>query len=128
MLKMILLTKTFESGQTLFREGDPGTEAYLIRSGYVSINKIEGAKTVELAARGPGEIIGEMALIDDKPRSATVLAKTKVEAEVITRSDLKTMLTNSPKPLITILHQLLVRLRDANELAASYAADSNSGD
>lgn len=128
MLKIILLKKTFESGQTLFREGDPGTEAYLIRDGYVSINKVEGTKTVELATRGPGEIIGEMALIDDQPRSATILAKTKVDAEVITRSDLKTMLSHSPEPLITILHQLLVRLRDANELAASYAADSNSND
>ena len=58
MLKIILLKKTFESGQTLFKEGDPGTEAYLIRAGYVSINKVEGTKTVELATRGPCEFIG----------------------------------------------------------------------
>ena len=128
MLKIILLKKTFESGQLLFKEGDPGTEAYLLRTGYVAINKMEGARAVELATRGPGEVLGEMALIDDKPRSATVVAKTKVEAEVITRADLKTMLSNAPEPLVTILHQLLVRLRDANELAASYAAESDSND
>ena len=125
MLKIILLKKTFESGQILFNDGDPGTEAYLIRSGYVVVRKAEGDQTVELATRGPGEVIGEMALIDDKPRSATVAAKTKVEAEVITRADLKDMLSHSPEPLVTILHQVLVRLRDANELAASYAADRN---
>jgi len=83
---------------------------------------------VELATRGPGEILGEMALIDDKPRSATVSAKTKVEAEVITRADLKGMLSHAPEQLVTILHQLLVRLRDANEMAASYAAESESND
>ena len=124
MLKNILLKKTFESGQTLFKEGDAGTEAYLVRSGYVAISKVDGSKVVELATRGPGEIIGEMALIDDKPRSASVIAKTKVEAEVITRADLKNMLASAPEPLVTILHQLLVRLRDANDLAASFAADS----
>jgi len=126
MLKIILLKKTFESGQVIFKEGDPGTEAYLIRTGYVAISKAEGSQMVELATRGPGEIMGEMALIDDKPRSATVSAKTKVEAEVITRTDLKSMLSQAQEPLVTILHQLLVRLRDANEMAASYAAESES--
>jgi CRP-like cAMP-binding protein len=128
MLKIILLKKTFESGQVIFNEGDVGTEAYLLRSGYVTVTKLEEGKTVELATRGPGEILGEMALIDDKPRSASVIAKTRVEAEVITRADLKDMLAHAPEPLVTILHQLLVRLRDANELAASYMAENDSDD
>jgi len=118
-----LLKKIFDVGQTIFAEGDPGTEAYLVRSGYVAIWKQDGDRNIELATRGPGEIMGEMALIDDKPRSATVTAKTKVEVEIITRKDLKTMMSNTPEPVVLILHQLLARLRDTNELAASYAAD-----
>lgn len=125
MLKIMLMKRTFESGHTLFVDGDPGTEAYLIRQGYVSITKEKGGDSVELATRGPGEIIGEMALIDDKPRSATVKAKTRVEVEVITRTDMKTMLAGAPEQLVLILHQLLIRLRDANELAASLAADTH---
>jgi CRP-like cAMP-binding protein len=123
MIKVLLMKKTFEVGQTIFTEGEPGTEAFLIRSGYVTISKMDGPKRVELATRGPGEIMGEMALIDEKPRSATLTAKTKVEVEVITRNDLKTMLAGTPEPIALILHQVFARLRDANELAASYAPE-----
>jgi len=123
MLKVILLKKTFDVGETIFKEGDIGGEAYLVRNGYVSIWKQDGDNRVELATRGPGEIIGEMALIDDKPRSATVIAKTDVVVEIITRSDLKKMLTGVPEPIVVMIHQLLTRLRDVNELAASFASD-----
>jgi len=122
-----LLKKVFDVGQTIFAEGENGSEAYLVRSGYVSIWKQDGARKIELATRGPGEIMGEMALIDDKPRSATVTAKTKVEVEIITRKDLKIMMSSTPEPVVLILHQLLARLRDTNELAASYAADGDKG-
>jgi len=124
MIKVLLLKKTFDVGQILFNEGDLGTEAYLVRNGYVTIWKQDGSNKIELATRGPGEIMGEMALIDDKPRSATVTAKTKIEVEVITRNDLKTMMSNTPEPVALILHQLLSRLRDTNQLAASYAGDA----
>jgi CRP-like cAMP-binding protein len=117
MNKIVLLKRTFESGQIVSKEGDPGGEAYLIREGYVTIWKMDGDRKVELATRGPGEIIGEMSLIDDRPRSASVTAKGKVVAEVITRNELKEMLSHSPEPLIHILRQLLERLRDTNELA-----------
>lgn len=123
MIKVLLLKKSFDVGQTIFAEGDTGSEAYLVRSGYVSICKQDGDQKIELATRGPGEIMGEMALIDDKPRSATVTAKTQVEVEIITRKDLKTMMSSTPEPVVLILHQLLARLRDTNDLAASYATD-----
>lgn len=123
MIKLILIKKHFDTGDVLFREGDAGDEAYLIRSGYVSIVKVEGEKHVELAMRGPGEIIGEMALIDDKPRSATVLAKEPVEVEVLSRTALKRMMSELPEQVGMIVHQLLQRLRDANELAAMNMKD-----
>ncbi|MFO7870182.1 MAG: cyclic nucleotide-binding domain-containing protein [Kiritimatiellia bacterium] len=118
MIKIMLLKKTFANGEALFKDGEPGGEACLIKKGYVSIWKMDGDRRIDLATRGPGEIIGEMALIDDSPRSASVTAKGQVEAEVITRQDLKKMLNASPEPLIEILHQLLKRLRETNELAA----------
>ena len=86
MIKIVLLKKKFQNGQTLFAEGEPGHEAYLIRSGYVSIWKEDGGRRVDLANRGPGEIIGEMALIDNRPRSASVTAKGDVEVEIITQN------------------------------------------
>lgn len=119
MIKLILMKKVFEPGDVLFQEGDLGQEAYVIRSGYVTIFKTEGEKRVELATRGPGEIIGEMALIDDRPRSASVAAKNRVEVEIISRGTLKNMMGELPEPVALIIKQLLVRLRDANEMVAS---------
>ena len=118
MLKIILLKKRFANGQPLFQEREPGHEAYLIRSGYVSIWKDDAGRRVELATRGPGEIIGEMALIDNSPRSASVTAKGDVEVEIITQKDLAGMMEQVPEPVTRILQQLLKRLRDTNELAA----------
>lgn len=118
MLKIVLLKKRFTNGQPLFQEREPGREAYLIRSGYVSIWKDDGGRRVELATRGPGEIIGEMALIDNSPRSASVTAKGDVEVEIITQKDLAGMMEQVPEPVTRILQQLLKRLRDTNELAA----------
>lgn len=121
MIKIMLIKKTFESGQVVFKEGEPGIEAYLIRSGFVSIRKTDADRDIELASRGPGEIIGEMALLDHRPRSATVVAKGPLEVEVITHKSLDEMLEHAPEPLVKIINQLLQRLRDVNELAAMYA-------
>lgn len=118
MIKIMLLKKVFETGQPLFKEGDPGLETYLIRDGYVTIWKDEGGQRVDIATRGPGDIIGEMSLIDDRPRSANVTAKGRVEVEVITRNELKELLIHTPEPIQRILHQVFQRLRETNDLAA----------
>jgi CRP-like cAMP-binding protein len=121
MIKIMLMKKTFQSGEVVFKENEPGLEAFLIRNGFVSIMKTDDGRNVELATRGPGEIIGEMALLDHRPRSATVIAKGTLEVEVITRQSMEDMLQHAPEPLVKIINQLLERLRDANEMVAMYA-------
>lgn len=117
-MHILLLKKKFTKGTTIFTEGADGNEAYIIRHGYVSIVKQDEERSVELATRGPGEIVGEMALIDNAPRSATLIAKTDVEVELITRKNLQEMFSNLPEPVSLMIQQLLERLRDMNELAA----------
>ena len=58
----------------IFREGQRGYSAYLIERGEVEISIRRNGQDVKLASRGPGEVFGEMAIIDDQPRSATVTA------------------------------------------------------
>ena len=123
MINILLMKKKFAKGDVIFSEGDTGTEAYIVRHGYVSILKQDEDREIELATRGPGEIVGEMALIDDSLRSATLKAKTEVELEVMTKKDLTEMLSHLPEPVVLMLHQLLDRLRDTNELAAMNATD-----
>jgi CRP/FNR family cyclic AMP-dependent transcriptional regulator len=73
--------KTLKKGEILFREGDPSDAMYVIKKGRIAITKAKGTKEIVLAELVPGEMLGEMAFFDDKPRSAG--AKASVDAEVI---------------------------------------------
>jgi CRP-like cAMP-binding protein len=116
------ITKTFAAGEALFEEGDTGGEAYLIKTGLVGITRVESGKKVNLAARSDGSIVGEMALIDDTVRSATVTAEQETVVEVICKDDLDAMVENVPEDLQVILSQLFESLRTANDLIGMYAS------
>lgn len=76
----ILERRTLKAGDTIFREGESGSSAYIVQSGEVAISKLIGGADTQLAVIGKGGVFGEMSLIDDKPRMATARAK---EASVI---------------------------------------------
>ncbi|TFH14830.1 MAG: cyclic nucleotide-binding domain-containing protein [Lentisphaerales bacterium] len=119
---MAIVRKTFLPGEDLFIEGQQGTEAYLIRSGHVAIWRTDNGTRVNIAVRAEGEVVGEMALIDDAVRSATVTAESRVEAETITRQQLLDLVDKAEEPLSRILHQLFESLRAANDLISAYAS------
>ena len=75
---------TFKAHSTLFEEGDPADAAYLLTSGLVVI--IRGRDRLKLATLGEGEVVGELALFDDRPRMATALAVKDTEAWEIPRA------------------------------------------
>jgi len=68
----------FKAGDIIFCEFEPGEELYIIKEGKVRITKIQGGKEKTIDVIGPGEIFGEMALIDNEKRTATVIAETDV--------------------------------------------------
>lgn len=103
--------KHFERGQVLFREGEVGREAYRIVSGHVEITITEGAKTSNLGILYPGEILGEMAMIEDKPRAATARALTATVVEVITEENFLDAVIHDPERLKAYLGTLFERLR-----------------
>src|SRR3972149_382261 len=65
------------AGAELFSEGSPGDPAYVIQEGEIGILKASGGRMVQLAVRKPGEVIGEMALLEAAPRFATGRARTE---------------------------------------------------
>ena len=100
----VLERKVFYTGQKIFAEGDRGDRAYLIQSGNVDIVKNE----MPLATLGPGELFGEMALIDDKPRMATAVAATDVAVVIISRDSFNEKLSKAD-PFIRGLLNIFVR-------------------
>jgi len=98
-------------GEVLFHEGDPGDALYVIVEGEVAV-QAEGPPRVEMARLGPGSFIGEVALMTDQPRSATVTAVTSAELLRIDRATLKRVLAAHGEVLAAVLRFVRDRLVD----------------
>ena len=83
----------FPAGKVLAQEGEPGHEFVVILDGEVEIRK--GDEVV--ATRGPGSYVGEIALLEHRPRTATVVAKTPLVADVIGQREFNTLLNDEPQ-------------------------------
>lgn len=100
------------AGRMLFEEGQPGSEAYVIESGEVEIIKSSQDRDVLLAVRGPGEVIGEVALLDEAPRMASVRARTDSTLIAIKKDSFDELLHSSPTALNATFRTTLARLRE----------------
>ena len=99
-----------KAGRELTHQGDPGLEFFIIVDGKADV-MIDGKVVATL---GPGDFLGEMALLDGKPRTATVVCATDVEAEVISYGEFSQLLEDAPELTRRILVALAGRLRDAD--------------
>jgi serine/threonine-protein kinase len=102
-------TQTFAAGQIILEEGDVGDRAYIIRRGRCEVYRRTDAANV-LLSLGPGEVFGEMAILTDRPRNASVRAVDDVEVYVITRESLERELARN-EWLATITRALAERFR-----------------
>ena len=102
---------TLEPGETLFNEGDDGDHAYVITDGEIEIVKITGEREVLLARRLPGEVIGEMALLDSAPRMASGRAGARTELIAIPKTQVDQLLETSATAARALFFILLGRVR-----------------
>ena len=105
----------FQPGQMIFREGDTTQEAYRILKGRVEISIAGDGKSVILAQLGEGDIFGEMAMVDERPRSAAAQALEVTECEVLTAENFNEAVLQRPEILIPYLASFFERLRTAND-------------
>ena len=105
----------FQPGQMIFREGDTTQEAYRILKGRVEISIAGDGKSVILAQLGDGDIFGEMAMVDERPRSASAQALEVTECEVLTAENFNEAVLQRPEILIPYLASFFERLRTAND-------------
>jgi signal transduction histidine kinase len=96
----------------LFSEGDPGEWAYLISEGEFEVLKATEGREVMLAVRGPGEVIGEIALLDDAPRSATVRVRSPGCVLAIGKAHLDELLATSPSAAKVLFGSILQRWKE----------------
>lgn len=107
--------RKFPAGTVLFHEGDRGEEMYIIQSGKVKISKrIRGVEKT-LATLEKGEFFGEMAILNDKPRSATAETVEESEMLVIDRKTFESLLRSNIEIAIRFIKRLAERLREADE-------------
>ena len=102
-------------GEVLFSEGERGDTAYVVVSGQVEIIKAMGRRETLLAMRGPGDVIGEMALLQEAPRIASVRARIATDLLTIPKSVLDGLLATSPSAVRSVFRTLLDRLRETND-------------
>lgn len=105
----------FQPGQVIFREGDTSQEAYRILRGRVEISIVADGKPVILAQLGEGDIFGEMAMVDERPRSASAQSLEVTECEVLTPENFNDLVLQRPEVLIPYMASFFERLRTAND-------------
>ena len=110
-------------GQVICREGDPGEEMFVVRSGSIVVSKLVTGRVEQVLARiGPGDFFGEMSLFDRSPRSATVQADSDATLLALDREGLRRMTEVNPRAAAALFHALVLvfieRLRASGDLIA----------
>ncbi|MEU8822315.1 Crp/Fnr family transcriptional regulator [Streptomyces sp. NPDC048636] len=101
--------------EILIREGDHSNHVVLLRSGFVKVTaRLDNGHEALLAIRVGGDVVGEMAAMDDAPRSATVTACGEIAASIVRESDLRHFLATHPEAALAIAGIVTQRLRWAN--------------
>jgi CRP/FNR family transcriptional regulator, cyclic AMP receptor protein len=113
LLEIAKVTEDLEvdAGKVLTREGQSGSEFFVIVDGDVSVTKDDQ----EIRTLGPGDFFGEIALLEDTPRTATVTAKTPLRFFVLTRQAFRSMLAHQPELEKKVLTALEERVRATSE-------------
>jgi len=116
-LRLITQERRFTTGGEIFQEGAPGDGVYFVKDGLVEISGFVSANVHRVFSQlGPGEIFGEMAVIEHRPRSATATALKDTEVYFIPHGEMLSLIERSPGLAFNLLQQISHRLREFNHL------------
>jgi CRP/FNR family cyclic AMP-dependent transcriptional regulator len=122
MLTTVVTRRSVTRGTIIMAAGDPTDSLYIVLSGRLKVMMSdEDGKEVILSILGPGEFFGEMGLIDDAPRSASVVAIEACELLSINRRDFKKCLAENFEMAMAVMRGLVRRLREADRKIGSLA-------
>jgi CRP/FNR family cyclic AMP-dependent transcriptional regulator len=119
---------SFPAGTVLMHEGLPGEGVLLMLAGVVkATHTTEAGHEAILAFRGAGDLIGELALIDDRPHSSTVIAVEPVEAIVIPSRDFRALAERRPAVAVALMRMVVDRFRDTDRRLIEFSASDALG-
>ena len=116
ILKSFAQERKFRPGEDIFKEGDAGDGVYSVIEGLVEISGIVGENVrVSFSKVGPGDIFGEMAVLEDKPRSASATAREDTTVYFLERAEMLRLVEKSPTLSLMLLREISHRLREFNQ-------------
>ncbi len=122
----LMVTRHYMKGETVFREGDVGSELYVVLEGEVRILLDgAGAGQVTLARLGPNTVVGEMAVFDEQPRSASAEATMDTTVRVLRRDRLQVIVHEHPEVLLEFVKNLSQRIRQMDARLESSPSSTN---
>lgn len=111
--------RSYRSGAVLFREGDPGDSLHIVVEGGVRIVVLSPTgEEATIALLGPGEFVGDLALLDGGVRSASAIASRPTRTLVVTRANFRRWLAQRPRAALALLETLSLRVRRTDEALA----------
>lgn len=114
-LKRIAQEQAFAPGREIFREGDPGDGVYVVREGLVEISFVGGQSGRHVFTEaGPGDLLGEMAVIEDQPRSASAIARKDSVLYFMPRAEMLQLMGECRELAMALLRETSHRLRTFN--------------
>ena len=110
------VTRTFQDLEVIFEEGSYGDEMYIVHSGLVKLVKQSTGREMVIATIQPGEFFGEMALVDNAPRSVSAVAGAdQTRLLSLDRDKFLFLVSHQPAFALTVMHVLCQRIREMNE-------------
>ena len=127
-LAQVAVPRTYDEGESVFREGDTGDTCYVVREGSVRVTRRHSdGRVITLAELRPGAIFGELAMFGGETRSASVEALEPTRALAILAGDIRRLMLAHPEIAVKMLEGLANRLRAANERIARQSFQTVAG-
>jgi len=115
-IESLVKERKYAKGEIILKQGDEGIGLFIIKKGKVKVSKtLASGKTLDIAVHSDGEYFGELAMLDNKPRTATITAIEDTEVYMMTYWEFKALLESKPEIALSLLPVLVERFRETNE-------------
>ena len=115
-IESLVKERKYAKGEIILKQGDEGIGLFIIKKGKIKVSKtLASGKTLDIAVHSDGEYFGELAMLDNKPRTATVTAIEDTEVYIMTYWEFKALLESKPEIALSLLPVLVERFRETNE-------------